>query len=176
MRGPKSTGPLECIDRGDGSYVVIYSVNISGEYVLSVTLQHAHIAGSPFTLRVQSNVTQPMNCVAEGPGLREAQAGMAATFTIFKRDPLGRVRTAGVDRFYADVSGPGKWDCRMKDNKVSVVRVVSVVRAVSVVHVRSSQQPATCSKRSKCRREYCMAEIGCPRRKWCVADPRVVGS
>ena len=45
MRGPMSAA-LEVEDLGDGSYTASYLVNISGDYALSVTLGHQHVAGA----------------------------------------------------------------------------------------------------------------------------------
>ena len=117
----RARGPVlmsaDVLDRGDGTYEVRYIPTVSGNYVMHVTLNRAPIKGSPFNLIVDSDVTRPENCHAEGLGLSSSEAGKAASFTIYKRDRHGQPRTRGVDHFYADVQGPGKWDCRIRDER-----------------------------------------------------------
>ena len=116
LRGPVNL-QAEVVDRGDGTYAASYTAAISGSYSMHVTLNRVPIAGSPFSLLVDPDQTRPEYCVAEGAGLTSAEAGKAATFTILKQDRHGNARTRGVDHFYADVQGPGKWDCRIKDER-----------------------------------------------------------
>ena len=59
---------------------------------------------------VDPDATVPSNCSADGAGLVSAIAGEPAHFTILKKDRSGQPRTRGVDHFYADVQGPGKWE------------------------------------------------------------------
>jgi hypothetical protein len=42
------------VDRGDGTYLISYSADISGKYSLAVTIHGQHIDGSPFRLVVAS--------------------------------------------------------------------------------------------------------------------------
>lgn len=116
MRGPVGL-QADVTDRGDGTYLVGYTPTISGSYVVHVTLNRVAIKGSPFTLTVDSDQTRPENCHVEGSGLSGSEAGKAASFTIYKRDRHGHARTRGVDHFYADVQGPGKWECRIRDER-----------------------------------------------------------
>ena len=112
LRGPVNM-VAEVSDRNDGSYLVSFNPTISGAYTVHVTVNRTPVRGSPFNLVVDSDVTRPEDCVAEGSGLIGAEAGRASTFTILKRDRLGKPRTRGVDHFYADVQGPGKWECQI---------------------------------------------------------------
>ena len=43
------------LDRGDGTYLISYSAEISGRYSLAVTIHGEHINGSPFRLVVASS-------------------------------------------------------------------------------------------------------------------------
>ena len=128
IKGP-ATFQAEVTDRGDGTYVANYTATISGSYAMHVTLGRHNIAGSPFSLTVDVDQTRPEFCIAEGAGLSHAEAGKAATFVIYKRDRNGHARTRGVDHFYADVQGPGKWDCKIKDQKDGSYAVTYTARA-----------------------------------------------
>ena len=116
LRGPVSLHG-EVADKGDGTYLATYTAAISGNYTMHVTLNRMPIAGSPFALLVDADQTRPEYCVADGAGLSSAEAGKPTTFTIYKQDRFGNPRTRGVDHFYADVQGPGKWECRVKDER-----------------------------------------------------------
>lgn len=128
MRGPVSIVP-EVVDNGDGTYRVSYTPTISGSYTIHIALHRTPIRGSPFALTVDSDQTRPENCVAEGAGLGAAEAGKATSFVIYKRDRHGAPRVRGVDHFYADVQGPGKWECKIRDERDGSYVVTYCARA-----------------------------------------------
>ena len=127
LRGPKRE-TVQVTDNGDGTYTGSYTILLSGNYALHITLDRLHIKGSPFSVAVDTDLTTPSYCIAKGEGLQNAIAGVQAGFIIYKRDRLGNPRTRGFDTFYANISGPGKWDMKMKDNKDGSYEVVYTVR------------------------------------------------
>jgi hypothetical protein len=94
-------------DHGDGSYSVSYLPRIAGSYRLYVAIgccppdpsvgiaeeilrtRHLQILGSPFSLRVDSNVVAPEECTAIDDGLIGGYAGQLYNFTITYRDLFG---------------------------------------------------------------------------------------
>ena len=130
LRGNQNT-TATVVDNGDGSYTASYSINITGVYAVHVTLKkdRTHIMGSPFALLVSPDATQPLQCSAEGAGLQGALAGQPASFMIYKKNRHGQPRLRGNDHFYADVKGPGRWDCQIKDNLDGSYTVTYVARA-----------------------------------------------
>ena len=78
---------------------------------------------------VDPDATVPSNCSADGAGLVSAVAGEPAHFTILKKDRSGQPRTRGVDHFYADVRGPGRWDCEIVDERDGSYSVTYVAKA-----------------------------------------------
>jgi hypothetical protein len=131
IRGPVSLH-AEVEDLRNGTYQVTYTANISGSYIMSATLNRIHIAGSPFNLTVDVDQTCPEYCIAEGAGLVSAEAGKPTSFTIYKRDRQGNPRMRGVDHFYADVQGPGKWECKIRDDRDGSYTVTYTAKAAGV--------------------------------------------
>lgn len=60
--------------------------------------------------------TDPVSCTADGDGLRVAQPGVTATFTVYARDGSGRRRDVGGDRVTARVRGPTEVPGVVQDN------------------------------------------------------------
>ncbi|RYY38868.1 hypothetical protein EON62_00145, partial [archaeon] len=106
------------LDRQDGTYLVTYTVMQDGAYRLDVQLHGEAVlevgqSVTPFPHFVHADLHAP-SCTATGTGLREAEAGAEASFTIVSRDAFGNVRTgantasaSGVDDvFDVILAGP----------------------------------------------------------------------
>ncbi|KIZ07366.1 hypothetical protein MNEG_0592 [Monoraphidium neglectum] len=77
-------------DCGDGRYEVAYRLEGAGRYLLAVTDgDGAHVADSPYPLRVLPGPPCAARCTAEGAGRRAAAAGERATFSVVARDAFG---------------------------------------------------------------------------------------
>lgn len=62
---------LALLDRGDGTYLISYSAEISGRYSLAVTIHGEHINGSPFRVVVaapsgEAALTSPPRRLSRG--------------------------------------------------------------------------------------------------------------
>lgn len=61
-------------------------------------------------------VTDPVSCSAEGDGIRVAQPGVTAMFSIISRDATGRRRNTGGDSVKVSIRGPSTPEATVKDN------------------------------------------------------------
>ena len=61
-------------------------------------------------------VTDPVSCTAEGDGIRVAQPGVTAVFSIVSRNATGRRRTIGGDSVKVTIHGPSTPEATVKDN------------------------------------------------------------
>lgn len=81
-----------------GTYLVHYIPLVSGQYTVDVKLRSSSIVGFPFDLDVFPGDAAPLWFVAYGPGLKHAQAGETASFTIQARDGFGNNRLSSEEK------------------------------------------------------------------------------
>ena len=105
LYGPE-TVHAEVLDRGDGTYTVRCCPRRSGDYLLAVTKDEQHIAGSRFALAVAPGATLSSACAAFGAGLQVGEAGEAQTFMLEARDADSNPRGVGGDHFSVAIVGP----------------------------------------------------------------------
>ena len=95
------------IDNLDGTYRVEFTLEVLGEYELSITRSLEHIEGSPFDLTVEPG---PASSAVDGSVFElepVATAGQAKTFTIASRDLFGNVLSRGGEQFVSSLTGTG---------------------------------------------------------------------
>ena len=97
---------LDAVDQHDGTYYVEYTATQAGEYDLEVTLNGAHIYGSPFAPDVLPASTSAAHCVVYGDGLENAQVAAVNEFVIVARDQWDDVRGIGGDSWIVNAAGP----------------------------------------------------------------------
>eukprot|EP01121_Diplochlamys_sp_Union-15-3_P014144 TRINITY_DN4477_c0_g2_i1.p1 TRINITY_DN4477_c0_g2~~TRINITY_DN4477_c0_g2_i1.p1 ORF type:complete len:719 (+),score=220.11 TRINITY_DN4477_c0_g2_i1:100-2256(+) len=114
-----SSGPaqakIELKDNGNGTYTVIFTPTVGGEYNVEILYGGAHIKGSPYKI----------TCVSER-GLashsdydvdESAVLSKKETIKITAHDENGKPKRRGGDFFEVEVIGPrGKIDAETKDN------------------------------------------------------------
>ena len=98
VRGPSLVFPA-LRDCGDGTYECEWQASVTGTYLLSILLNGAHIAGSPYAAKVIMPGHDPSQCriASTEESVREyddnavhAVAGTSASFDLDFRDTLGR--------------------------------------------------------------------------------------
>ena len=87
-----SSVPIPLADLGNGSYEGRYALRCAGRYQLHVEREGVAIGGSPFTLRVIPAPSDAATCALSGDGVRYAEAGQPARFTLLPRDRFGNSR------------------------------------------------------------------------------------
>jgi hypothetical protein len=80
---------------GDGQYDFFWTANTAGQYEVDVRHQGMSLATAPYSVTVGPGLVYPINCVADGAGLKESVAGEMAMFNIISRDKYGNNRTSG---------------------------------------------------------------------------------
>ena len=86
-------------DRGDGTYEIRFTPESAGAYLVGVTLNGQHIAGSRFSLEVRPSAAHAPSCLASGMGLKETVAGNKARFSVQTWDAHGNVCTPPLSSF-----------------------------------------------------------------------------
>ena len=95
------------LDTADGAYAVTYRTIAAGEYKLSVTINGAHIEGSPFATLVQPGGTCAAKSKLSGVGAQTAVAGADAALVLQAVDCYGNAQTVGGDPFVVTMRRPG---------------------------------------------------------------------
>jgi len=98
---------MNCVEQDDGTYKVIYNPTISGVYEISIRFAGQHIPGSAYKVRIVEsedqldslNLGDASKCNAIGPGLRNANVGEPASFTV-------NASNAGRGSIMVGVEGP----------------------------------------------------------------------
>jgi hypothetical protein len=101
--GPSDVFPLIKSNK-NGSYLVEYSVNTTGKYLMEVKSNNCHIMESPFLVEV-SEGADPLKCVAYGDGLVFANSGETSSFKIELNNDFNDV---------VDVEMNGDFSCKPK--------------------------------------------------------------
>merc|ERR1719450_628153 len=82
---------MNCVEQDDGTYKVIYNPTVSGIYEISIRFAGQHIPGSAYKVHIAANEDEldglsiggdASKCIPKGSGLKKANAGEAATFTV----------------------------------------------------------------------------------------------
>ena len=103
LSGPEQrAGELD--DLGDGTYEVKFTPGLAGSYLVGVTLNGLHIAGSRFALLVQPSSAHAPSCVGSGTGLRLARAGEPARFAVQTWDAYGNICSPPLSSFSVKLS------------------------------------------------------------------------
>ena len=89
----------------DGLYDFRYTPTIAGLYTLSVTINGAHVAESPFALDVRPTTCHGPLVVAAGTATASTNA--TTSFTITARDRFNNQLRLGGDHFVVRLTGPG---------------------------------------------------------------------
>ena len=71
----------------------------AGAYLVAVTLNGQHIAGSRFVLQVKPSSADAGKCIASGKGLREAEVGEKARFAVQTWDSHGNITSPPLSSF-----------------------------------------------------------------------------
>jgi len=89
----------ELVNYENGTAVCTYTALVAGNNLLHIMLDGNDIADSPYSVFVDEGPLKASTSSASGRGLRWAEAGKVASFSITARDHKGNVRTddAGVD-------------------------------------------------------------------------------
>ena len=104
IEGP-STPQISVFDRDDGTYLVTWNVEATGQYTMRILLQGLQISGSPFLPVVMPGRVVAVRCTGVGRGLTRAFAGEDAKFTIESRDINRNKTTSGMKAFSVSVRG-----------------------------------------------------------------------
>jgi hypothetical protein len=92
-------------DQNNGKYNATYQPKKAGAYVLSVSLNGAHIKDSPFNVKVEPGKATAGNTVASGDGLKRVVAGETGHFTVQTKDANNNNLTKGGDAIAGKLSG-----------------------------------------------------------------------
>ncbi|XP_057297037.1 filamin-B-like isoform X3 [Hydractinia symbiolongicarpus] len=99
---------MNCVEQDDGTYKVIYNPTVTGIYEISIRFAGQHITNSPYKVRIVESEDQidainitgdASKCTSKGPGLRRANVGEPATFTV-------NASNAGRGSLMVGVEGP----------------------------------------------------------------------
>lgn len=88
-------------DRGTGKYDCEYISPVDGDLELQVLIKTDHIQGSSFRPHIEPGEPSPGHCVASGPGISGAVAGVPTHFTITSKDRNGKTIPKGGANFQA---------------------------------------------------------------------------
>ena len=80
-----------CMDKGDGTYTITWHSDMSGSYMLSVTIEGSEVVGSPVPMIMQASSPQVAKFQVFGKGLERAVAGQPATLRIEGQDDFGNL-------------------------------------------------------------------------------------
>jgi len=103
------TVPAKMHDNRDGTYSCEYLPCEVGDYVVTVTLDRANVADSPYKVNIEENskMASPFKSYADGPGL---EPGNKVTdpqrFTIHAVYPNGKPKKTGGDLFDVHIEDP----------------------------------------------------------------------
>lgn len=114
VTGPQDVSDVPVTDNSDGTYDGAYMVEKPGRYQVHITLDSAHIKGSPYALLIEAARASLSH--ADGPGLEGGVSKQATHFTVHGVDIEGNARTDGGDPFIVEISGPGEVAHEIKDN------------------------------------------------------------
>ena len=96
------------MDKGDGSFEILYTVTRAGEYSLSVqssTSEDLYLPGTPASVRIYPGRADASAIHLEGDGVSRATVDAVATFTIHSFDVFGNKRTQGGALFTVEAHG-----------------------------------------------------------------------
>ena len=96
------------MDKGDGSFEILYTVTRAGEYSLSVqssTSEDLYLPGTPASVRIYPGRADASAIHLEGDGVSRASVDAVATFTIHSFDVFGNKRTQGGALFTVEAHG-----------------------------------------------------------------------
>ena len=91
---PPSNLRVKLHDHGNGSYTAEYRPEVSGQLVVTITLDGVAVAGSPFKVHAVTLRPESRQCVLRGDALQFAVARKPMTFEIDFVDGLGQVAVA----------------------------------------------------------------------------------
>ena len=92
------------IDNTDGSYTCSYLPTVATQHCkVTVTVNGAHVVGSPFAAQVTPGPTNAIASEVFGRGLYDGVAGQTCHFGIQTKDVYGNLRTEAGDRFCVSV-------------------------------------------------------------------------
>jgi filamin len=122
IKGPQNNDEdAKLVDNKDGSYTVTYVPTHYGKHTVSVNLEGKHVANSPYTVNASKPKGYPdaLQCYADGPGLKEADTALPATFTIYARDENGATVVPRENPFLVEITQPDGSDlpAQVKDNR-----------------------------------------------------------
>lgn len=85
-------------DMEDGSYKISWQSQVSGTYLVSVTIAGVHLVGSPLDLLLEPGSPDVEKCFAEGDGLNAATAGRPSQLFLYCKDHYDNVanRSASI--------------------------------------------------------------------------------
>ena len=104
IEGP-STPQISVFDRDDGTYLVTWNVEATGQYTMRILLHGLQISGSPFVPVVMPGRVVAVRCTGIGRGLTRAFAGEDAKFVVESRDINRNKTTSGMKPFTVTVRG-----------------------------------------------------------------------
>lgn len=107
-RGTPLEATSRCLDRGDGSYRLVYSTAVSGEsHALHVTCRGVDVRGSPFSIDVSPGRAHAPYCYIVGAGATYAPLGpRLGKFTVHCVDRFRNRCTHGGEKVVVRASGP----------------------------------------------------------------------
>lgn len=82
------------VDKGDGTYLLTWRSDRSGDYLVHIAIDAVAIVGSPFPLRLSSDTPDLLRTEASGMGLSETLAGKPATIRLQLLDQFSNVAMA----------------------------------------------------------------------------------
>lgn len=87
-KGGGSSGTLEtrCVDHGDGTYMLGWRAEVSGHYMMHITIGGQHVVGSPCPIIMLGAEPEIAACEVSGAGLTKAVAGRPAVVRVRLRD------------------------------------------------------------------------------------------
>lgn len=126
------TGPiaLDCrvTDNANGSYTVMYSTLICGDYQVFIKVNNRVVPSCPLLLSVVAGKTYGPSSYCSGDGLQRAVGGIENFFTIQAQDVAGNPRILGGDDFKVVIDGPQTVEGRILDYDNGTYRVEYLVQ------------------------------------------------
>jgi len=116
----KECGQFTIKDNLDGTYNCSYETEkygTKGNFELHIKVGSTPILGSYFTPQIIPWEADPSKCVASGPGISHARAGVQTSFTVQTRDLKGDPITRGNANIFAHIKdGPNEIPVSIVDN------------------------------------------------------------
>ena len=93
-------------DKGDGTYMITWNGQVAGTHRMHVTIDGAHVIGSPAMITLEAAAPDIPHCELVGEGIKSGTAGVPTSLLINFRDQFGNAATPSTKYTYGLVLLP----------------------------------------------------------------------